>query len=237
MWCEEFRRKLNEMKLKTPSKWYTCPECSYRTLVHSKFKQHIPCHQNKPFQCNQCNFGTSKEIHLKVHSLIHTNINNYLPISDVNKINPCLAATSLSKPVKINLLLPKRLKSPNMNRTNNIEKNKDNLETSKENNVEGTLYSPQEKNVDGPMLECQNCSYKSNNRTYMQKHQLHHKIGSKKLFKCDACSFEAKKKSGLDKHKLVHTKIEDVTMFGCTQCDFKTKYKCSLRKHMERRHT
>ena len=80
-------------------------------------------------------------------------------------------------------------------------------------------------------FKCDLCSYSSNKRSRMTRHVLKHT--GLKPFKCDMCKYAAVQKYDLLIHRRKHTGEKP---FTCNQCDYKSNRASHLKKHVQTVH-
>lgn len=79
------------------------------------------------------------------------------------------------------------------------------------------------------LLNCNICSYSTNNSKNLKRHQVIHD-DSLKTYKCETCLYTTKEKSRYEKHLTIHD--DSVELLKCAECSYQTKHRRYMKYHM-----
>lgn len=200
--------------------YYSCLECTYKTKLLFKAKNHKEFHKNpskKPFDCSvpltknidqykcyKCpqNFQTPLLSQLNCHITQNHTLQNFNP--QIYKCQKC-HFKSFSRYLTL--------------RHKIIDKH-------------STLTQIKREEV---CFHCEICDFRVKRKSILRRHMIRKHTSESEInwYTCEKCPFRAKFRSDLNRHKLVHS---SQTLFHCNDCSFGTKRKSNLTEHIANVH-
>lgn len=181
---------------------YTCSQCSYKSNSRNALKLHLRHHTGQTFPCATCNKAFSTKKRLKVHQETHNSLR-------------CMFLCGVCGKVFVHKDALKKHKR----RFHDDVKNKEKCSFC---SYESKMSADMKKHillVHTKVYHCQLCSFKTNNKLWVNRHLDYHAPG--KIYSCpySNCYFKAETQQELSDH------LTDVhKVWGKHQCPICCKY-------------